>query len=117
VYVLQQLLRLRLHPLSLTAEQGGFRTPADSDASAGLKPALAASPIAHLFSLYKPLLQLATTRFELPSIWVPDSNAARPINEVTGETSEEHEEMVQVRAKDLAHECLEIIGEEIGLGL
>jgi hypothetical protein len=41
----------------------------------------------------------------------------RPINEVTGSDEDAvPDEVVHVFAKDLARECLELIGDELGLG-
>lgn len=111
-----ELLYVLRHLITITINPGPVEKAASGTAMA---KACGASPRAHLFRHYKLLLELAFVPVQLPSTWMLPSEQARLFsNGSADETIDvgDDTDLVEVSARDLARRCLELVGDELGLG-
>ncbi|VDB92020.1 unnamed protein product [Peniophora sp. CBMAI 1063] len=125
LYVLEKILALKLWPgsfASSAASRGG------EDASPNpISTAISASPRAHLFALYTPLVEIAAHQRPPPAGWAraervlsspliatPPATPTRTRTRV-GRNSDDEGEIVRRDARELARECLRAVGREMGV--
>lgn len=111
LFVLRELLKLRLHNGSLKAalsqnptQMSSELPPLDPSQSPSklVADAVSRSEIGHLFHLYPVFLEIASIPRKAPSAWFKESSG--------GEEATSHHD-----ARDLARECLRLVGKEMGV--